>query len=142
MSAPTSPIALPPRRRRALAWMLRGIGLVSLSALGAILIPHEWMDRIHRAIGLGDLPDLPMVAYLARSLSLFYAWLGAVAFYASFDIERHLGLIRFFATTGLTVGVIQTGIDLSAPLPGWWTLAEGGFLFGYFGILLGLARRS
>jgi hypothetical protein len=140
MSAPHCP--LPPGRRRALVWMLRGIGLLSLSALGAVVIPHAWMDGIHRAIGLGGLPDLPVVGYLARSLSLFYAWLGIVPLYASRDVDRHIGLIRLFAATGLLVGIIQTLIDLAAPLPLWWTLAESGFLFAYFCALWIIARRN
>jgi hypothetical protein len=141
MSDPVPAIAIPPRRRRALVWMLRGIGILSLSALGAVFIPHAWMDAIHRAIGLGELPDLPVVEYLSRSLSLFYAWLGIVPLYAARDIERHLGLIRLFAASGLAVCVIQTAIDFAAPLPLWWTLAESGFLFAYFGSLWALAKR-
>ncbi|MCB1091839.1 MAG: hypothetical protein KDL87_09925, partial [Verrucomicrobiae bacterium] len=114
--------------------------MLSLSAIGAVFIPHEWMNRIHERMGLGPLPDLPMIGYLARSLSLFYAWLGAIALYVSFDPDRHLGLIRQFALTGLAVGVIQTGIDLLAPVPLWWTASEGAFLFAYFGGLFWLSR--
>jgi len=120
--------------------MLRGIGILSLSALGAVVIPHAWMDAIHRAIGLGELPDLPVVEYLSRSLSLFYAWLGVIPLYASLNIERHIGLIRLFAASGLVIGLLQTLIDFAAPLPVWWTVAEGGFLFAYFGSLWVLAK--
>lgn len=131
---------LPPGRQRALVVLLRVLGALSLSALGAVVIPHQWMNAIHRSIGLGDLPDLPVVEYLSRSLSLFYAWLAIVPFYAAGDVPRHLGLIRLFAASGLLVGVIQTAIDLAAPLPLWWTAAEGAFLFLYFGALGFLSR--
>ena len=122
--------------------MLRGLGLVSLSALGAVLMPHVWMDQIHQSIGMGELPDLPMISYLARSLSLFYAWLGALVFFASFDLTRYLPLIRFFAWGGLVVAVLQTWIDATSPVPIWWLLAESAFLFVYFGTLLWLTRKT
>ena len=129
-----------PDRQCAIAWMLRGIGSLSLAALLAIVMPHSWMDAIHRALGLGELPAIPMVGYLSRSLSLFYAWLAIVPLYASCDIPRHLGLIRLFAVTGLIAATLQTAIDFSAPLPHWWTAAEIGFRFSFFGILLALTR--
>ncbi|MBL9151384.1 MAG: hypothetical protein JNK37_02810 [Verrucomicrobiales bacterium] len=131
-----------PSRQRALVILLRVLGGLSLSAIGAVFIPHAWMNAIHRTIGLGDLPDLPVVEYLSRSLSLFYAWLAIVPIYASLDVPRHLGLIRLFALSGLLVGVIQTIIDVTAPLPLWWTVAEGAFLFLYFGALWVLSRSS
>ncbi len=130
-----------PKRGRVLTWMLRGLGAVSCSAFVAVVMPRDWMFSIHERIGLGELPDLPMVAYLSRSLSLFYAWLGILVIWVSFDVERHLPWIRFFAFTGLAVAVIQTGIDFFAPVPVWWLVAEGGFLFLYFGALTGLTRR-
>ncbi len=120
--------------------MLRWLGVVSFSALGAVLMPHAWMDHIHRTIGLGELPDLPMVSYLSRSLSLFYAWLGALVFFTSFDLNRYLPLVRFIAWGGLGVAVLQTWIDATSPVPTWWLLSEGGFLFAYFGLLLWLTR--
>lgn len=132
---------LSPVRRRFITLMLRGLGLVSCSAFLAVIMPHDWMASIHQRIGLGELPDLPMVAYLSRSLSLFYAWLGLLVFRASFDVDHHLPWIRFFAITGLVVAVVQTVIDLFAPVPVWWLIAEGGFLFVYFGALTWLTRR-
>ncbi len=131
---------LSPARRRTVALMLRGLGIVSFSALAAVVLPHAWMDGIHQRIGLGELPDLPMVAYLSRSLSLFYAWLGLLVFWISFDVDRHFRWIRFFARTGIAVAIAQTAIDFFAPVPPWWLIAEGGFLFTYFGVLAWLTR--
>lgn len=135
------PELLAPGKRRAIAFLLRGLGVVSLGALVAVMMPHAWMERIHERIGLGTLPDLPMVAYLSRSLSLFYAWIGVLVIWTSFDVERYLSWIRIFAISGLVVGVVQTAIDYLAPVPVWWLIAEGSFLFLYFGALTWLARK-
>ncbi|MCB1229822.1 MAG: hypothetical protein KDN19_06130 [Verrucomicrobiae bacterium] len=127
-------------RHRVVTLMLRSLGAVSCSAFFAVMMPHAWMDRIHQRIGLGELPDLPMVAYLSRSLSLFYAWLGILVIWTSFEVDRHWRWIRVFAFTGLGVAIVQTAIDFLAPVPTWWLIAESGFLFGYFGLLAWLTR--
>ncbi len=40
-----------------------------LTALGAVVMPFDWMNVIHRQAGLGELPDVPIVGYLTRSIS-------------------------------------------------------------------------
>ena len=73
------------RAEDALRWFLRLVGAFSLLALPCALMPFSWMDATHRWLGLGTLPSEPIVAYLARSLSLFYALLGGLLWVASFD---------------------------------------------------------
>lgn len=132
----------PENARRVLAMMLRIFGVVATMAIGAVFLPHSWMDAIHRGIGLGEFPDLPITGYLARSLSLFYFWLGLLAAFVSFDVGRYLPFIRFLLATGLAAGVIQTGIDVAVRMPLWWTAAEGAFLLGYFAVAIRICRRA
>lgn len=135
------PEPLAPGKCRGIAFLLRGLGVISLGALVAVAMPHAWMERIHERIGLGSLPELPMVAYLSRSLSLFYAWIGVLVIWTSFDVTRYLPWIRIFAVSGLVAGALQTAIDYLAPVPLWWLIAEGSFLFLYFGALAWLTRK-
>ena len=58
---------------RALVWLLRIIGVSSLFAMIFVAAPHSWMRDIHQLAGLGVMPDTPVVWYLARSTSAFYA---------------------------------------------------------------------
>lgn len=46
---------------------------VMLAALFAVVIPQWCMVEIHCLLGLGELPDRPIVGYLARSASALYA---------------------------------------------------------------------
>lgn len=78
------------RHRRALVWYLRIAAAVLLLALFAVFLPFEWMDAIHRGLGLGDLPKAPIVGYLTRSLSLLYALFGCLCLAVSFDVDRYL----------------------------------------------------
>ncbi len=51
---------------RILVWLLRVSGAVTLMALGAVVLPYEWMNVIHQHIGMGELPHIPIVGYLTR----------------------------------------------------------------------------
>ena len=60
------------RYERILIWLLRLGGAVMLMALGAVVMPYEWMNVIHQRQGLGNLPHVPIVGYLTRSISALY----------------------------------------------------------------------
>jgi hypothetical protein len=101
------------------------VGLSELPALGAVFLPIATMDAIHRWLGLGPLPAGPIVEYLARSLSLFYAMQGGLFLLAATDLRRYSGLVYYLGGSMLLLGVVVLGIDLSAGLPAWWTWGEG-----------------
>jgi hypothetical protein len=63
----------------------------SLFALVPVVMPWSWMAATHRWLGLGETPSGRMVEYLARSLSAFYALVGALC------LVRKIGeAIEFF----------------------------------------------
>jgi hypothetical protein len=66
-----------------------------------------------------------VVEYLARTVSAFYALLGALCLVLASDLERYRPLVRFFGVAFALVGVVFTGIDLMAAMPWWWTAFEG-----------------
>jgi hypothetical protein len=111
--------------RRHLALFLRGIGCLDLLALVAVFMPQHWMDVGHKFLGLGPIPDEPIVGYLARSASALYALHGAIVLFMSFDVERHERLIRFMALAALIHGAVIFGIDFSERLPALWRYGEG-----------------
>jgi hypothetical protein len=122
--------------------VLRCAAALLLAALVPVFFPFAWMQAIHRAIGLGELPAQPIVEYMARSLSAFYACYGALMLYLSFDVARHLPVVRLLALLGVVFGAVMIGIDVVAGLPRSWTLAEGPFIIVLgFAILL-LARKA
>jgi hypothetical protein len=110
---------------------LRVTAIVLLLALPAVFLPYSWMNAIHQALGLGTLPDLPIVAYLTRSISLLYALLGAVYWYFSCDVRRHIPLLRFSSGLLALFTAIMIGIDIVAELPAWWTVTEALVLVGW-----------
>jgi len=129
------------RDLRTLRILLRAIAIMGMAAVVACVMPHAWMDWFHRQIGLGALPDQPIVSYLTRSLSLFYVWVGVFAWYLCGDLERHMPMVRFLGGTGFGIGVATAGISLSAGLPWWWWASEAAFAILYFGAIYRLADR-
>src|SRR5271155_3846213 len=72
------------------------LGIGSLFALIPVVMPWSWMAATHRWLGLGEMPTGPIVAYLARSLSAFYALVGALCLVMASDLDRYRPLVRFF----------------------------------------------
>ena len=89
----------PSRTESFLRFILRWEGSISLLALFAVVMPYSSMDATHQWLGLGKLPDQPIVGYLARSLSASYALLGGLLWFLSFDVHRHRPTLCFLGVT-------------------------------------------
>jgi hypothetical protein len=82
------------RHERILVWLLRISGVIMLTALGAVAMPYDWMNVIHQKQGLGELPHVPIVEYLTRSISALYALHGALLVFVASDLRRYLPVVR------------------------------------------------
>jgi hypothetical protein len=80
---------------KVLVLLLRFVGVPALFALVAVFMPSSWMAATHRWLGLGEMPTGPVVQYLARSLTAFYALFGALCLVVAGDVERYRPLVRF-----------------------------------------------
>jgi hypothetical protein len=96
-----------------------------LFALVPVFMPWSWMAATHRWLGLGEMPTGPIVEYLARSLSAFYALVGALCLAMASDLDRYRPLVRFFGVCLALLGIVFTVVDLAAGMPWWWTALEG-----------------
>ena len=130
------------RNERILIWLLRLGGAVMLTALGAVVMPFEWMNVIHRQAGLGDLPHVPIVGYLTRSISALYALHGALLVFLAGDVQRYLPVVRFLAVAGAVFGAVMLGIDFSAGMPLPWAVAEGPYVVLLSVVILWLTGRK
>ena len=120
---------------------LRILGVVSLFALVGIFMPYSWMDATHRWLGMGTLPAEPIVGYLARSTSAFYAFFGGLLLLVSFDLQRYRGLLICIGLMHIIFGVLLLAIDLVEGLPLFWTLTEGPIVITFGVIILVLSYR-
>jgi len=112
----------------ALIIILRLSGLLLIMAFIAVFLPYENMASIHKQMGLGNLPQLPILDYLARSVSLFYGIHGVMVLYISFNLMRYLPFLKLLCYLGFVFGIALFIIDKNAPMPADWSLAEGPFI--------------
>ena len=121
---------------RIFVWLLRLGGVVMLTALGAVVMPFGWMNSIHRQVGLGELPNVPIVGYLTRSISAFYALHGALLVFLASDVRRYLPVVRFLAVAGAVFGAMMLAIDCVVEMPLSWTVAEGPYVIVLSAVVL------
>ena len=130
------------RSEFAIVVILRVLGGFALAAIPAIFFPYSWMNAIHGFLGIGELPDTPIVSYLARSLSIFYAMFGAITIFASLDLRRYRSLVTLIAVISILLGITLFGIDHFSGMPLHWTLLEGPFTIIVGGAILVLQRQT
>lgn len=124
-----------------LVFLLRVAGTFTSLAFLAMLLPVDWMDAIHRALGLGELPRAPVVDYLARSVAALYGFHGALLLLVSTNPVKYRAIVWFIAILNIVFGAMIVAIDLHAGMPMFWTLFEGPSLI-VFGMLIGWLNRS
>jgi hypothetical protein len=130
------------RYERILVWFLRVAGVVMLIALGAVVMPFEWMNVIHQQTGLGELPHVPIVGYLTRSISALYALHGALVILLASDVRRYLPVVRFIGVAGAVFGALILGIDLVVRMPLTWAAREGPCVVALSAVILWLTGRK
>jgi hypothetical protein len=126
---------------RLLRFILRLFGTSSLFALIFVAAPFGWMDAIHARLGMGELPDAPVVGYLARSTSAFYALFGGLLWVLSFDLVRHRVVLMYLAFAIVGFGVALFAIDSAEGMPVFWRFWEGPMLVALGVTLVVLVRR-
>ena len=118
--------------------LLRVAGALCLLAIAAVVMPLEWMAVGHEWLGLGALPEGPIVEYLARSLSALYAILGGLMLLVAGDVRRYAAAITYLAATHLVLAAVILVTDISAGMPWCAAVCEvtGGAGFGLAVLLL------
>jgi hypothetical protein len=116
------------------------MGSASLLGLIFVAVPYAWMDSIHVALGMGPLPEEPVVGYLARSTSAFYALLGGLLWVVSFDLVRHRRVLAYLGAAVTSLGVILLVVDWAEGMPSFWTIWEGPFVAAFGLSMLFLSR--
>jgi hypothetical protein len=129
------------RYEKALVLLLRLDAVLLLTALVPSMMPFAWMQAIHRALGMGELAEGPLIGYLTRSLSIMYAMHGAMMLFVSLDVRRYLPIVKFIVLLGVLFGLWMIGLDLAVGMPLFWTVGEGPFIFLLCSVMLWLAGR-
>jgi hypothetical protein len=127
---------------RLLKFLLLLGGTILLTAAFAVFLPVGWMKTGHEWLGLGEFPDRPITAYLARSTSLLYAVHGSLMVYTGLTLRLHWRFVPLFGWLHVVIGLVMLGTDITAPMPWYWTIAEGGPVAGLGVLMLWLYNRA
>jgi hypothetical protein len=134
------------RAERWLAGVLRLDGAITCCAVLAIFMPLDRMADVHRALGLGRVPDGPVFEYLARTVSFMYVVHGALCLRLSADVRRFGPVITLLASLQLAFAAAVVWIDEKAGMPRAWTVTECALVTTFSAAILGLrlacARRE
>lgn len=129
------------KQERFLRLFLRVIGTGGLLAIFALFMPCSWMNAIHQWLRMGKLPVEPVVGYLTRSTSAFYALAGGLFWVLSYDLRRYRPVVRYLGGATLFLGLTLLSVDWLEGMPIWWRLGEGPITIG-FGIVILLLSGS
>jgi hypothetical protein len=121
--------------------LLQVLALLDLLALLAVVMPRESMAQVHAWLGLGTLITEPVTIYLARTVSLLYAFQGATFWHLSGDVRKYRALIAFWGRLTLVGAGVFLVIDIMAGLPWWWAVGELLCLVAIGGSLVWAERR-
>ena len=127
------------RYEKTLVLLLRLDAIILLVALIPSMMPLAWMKEIHRQLGMGELPNGPIIGYLTRSLSFMYAMHGAVELFVSLDVRRFLPVVKLIAFLGVLFGIWMTALDVAVGMPRFWVISEGPCITVLGGTLLWLS---
>ena len=134
MSLATTP------RARILALLLRIAGTFLCTAFFAMIMPTVWMADTHAWLGMGELPRMPVVEYLTRSIAPLYGFHGVLMLLVASYLRRLRPVAVYIGCMNVLFGLFVTVIDFEAGLPLWWSVGEGPPIAAFGVVILWLVR--
>ena len=131
-------------RERLLLWLLRLAGATELLAFIAVVMPRSWMAISHTWLGLGEMPDGPLLMFMIRQASYTYGVHGLSLWLIASNVKRFRPFVIFNGIAFLIAAPVFLWIDLTSGMPLWWAVSDPAScgLFGAALLSLSLTNRS
>lgn len=131
-------------RGRLLVWLLRLAGATEILAFIAVVMPRSWMEISHAWLGMGEMPEGPLLMFMIRQASFTYGVHGLSLWLIASDVKRFRPFVIFNGVAFLAAAPVFLLIDLTSGMPVWWALSDPGScgLFGAALLALSLTNRS
>jgi len=129
-------------RQRISAFLLRLSGSVEILAFIAVVMPRSWMEIAHTWLGLGEMPNGPIIMFMIRQASYTYGIHGISLWVIASDVERFRLLVILNGIAFLVAAPVFFLIDHTSGMPLWWTLGGAFGCAGFGAALLWLSRRN
>ncbi len=106
------------------AWLLRLVGSVEILAFVAVVMPRAWMETSHAWLGLGEMPDGPIIMFMIRQASYAYGMHGVSMWIMASDVSRFRPIILFNGISFLLAAPVFFLIDYQSGMPWFWTVMD------------------
>ncbi len=117
------------------SWLLRLEGSVEILAFVAVVMPRVWMETGHAWLGLGEMPDGPIIMFMIRQASYAYGMHGVSMWILAADVNRFRPIIVFNGISFLLAAPVFFLIDYHSGMPWFWTISDA-LGCGFFGAAL------
>lgn len=124
--------------RRLQSWILRIAGATEILAFIAVIMPRSWMEISHAWLGMGEMPDGPVLMFLIRQASYTYGMHGVSLWVLASDVVRFRKLVILNGIAYLLAGPVFFWIDYTTGMPWWWTVFDSLGCGSFGAVLLGL----
>lgn len=122
-------------RKRLLVWLLRVVGAVEILAFIAVVMPRSWMEISHEWLGMGVMPDGPLVMFMIRQASYAYGMHGISMFVIASNVVRFRPFVILNGISFLLAAPVFFLIDYTSGIPFWWTINDT-LTCAFFGVAL------
>jgi hypothetical protein len=126
---------------RWLKWLLFLFGFPPVLAIIPFLMPLSWMAAVHEGLGMGALPDKPIVDYLARYASAISAFYGLLMLLTATDVRRYAPVITLQAASTIVFSGIGSIFAWRAGMPWWWVAMDVSSCWAFCGAMLWLQTK-
>ena len=106
------------------AWLLRLSGATEILAFFAVIMPRSWMEASHAWLGMGEMPNGPVLMFMIRQASYTYGMHGVSLWVLAADVTRFRKLVILNGIAYLLAGPIFFWIDYTTGMPWYWTLID------------------
>jgi hypothetical protein len=107
-----------------LSLILRLAGTFELLAFFAVVMPRSWMEASHSWLGMGVMPEGPLLMFMIRQASYAYGMHGVSLWLLATDIKRYRLLILLNGISFSIAAGVFFLIDYYAGMPFWWTIGD------------------
>jgi hypothetical protein len=106
------------------ALFLRIIAVVQMLTFAVVLLPVAWLASWHAWLGLGAMPDDPVLRYVIRGAAFAQGGVGVLVWVVATDVVRYRPLVITTAALSLCAAPAYYFIDATAGMPRWWCLFD------------------
>jgi hypothetical protein len=117
------------------AWLLRLSGAIEILAFFAVIMPRSWMEISHAWLGMGEMPNGPVLMFMIRQASYTYGMHGVSLWVLASDVTRFRKLVILNGIAYLLAAPVFFWIDLTSGMPWFWTVGDS-LSCGFFGAAL------